>query len=407
MIDPQKFLFDIDYLFEKLKHRGVKKNQLKEIRSNLIRKRSEEKKINILYQLRNKINKDKSSLNKNRKKILKIKAKIKTREEKISIIYNKLDSLLLSIPNIPFENTNVDENMIIDKSDYFHELKHNFNYEVILEKLSLIDKEKGIILSGSKFIVYRGLGSSLLHFLINFLLTQNKKKGYLIFDIPYLIKKEGLINTGQLPKFQHDVYEIEKENLYLIPTSEVSLINFFQGKIITENDLPIKLCSYSPCFRKEAGATGKKEGKGIIRLHQFHKVELIKIVSPENSYEELNKLVSDVRSILDIFRIPYRVVELCQKELGFTSSKTYDIEVWLPVSKQWLEISSCSNCEDFQSRRAKIRIKIGKKKVIPHIINGSSLAIDRLIAVLCEYYYNEKTNKLELPDFFCLDNFPY
>src|SRR5437763_5968140 len=334
MIDPQKFLFDIDYLFEKLKHRGVKKNKIKEIKSNLIRKRSKEKKINILYQLRNKINKDKSSLNKNRKKILKIKAKIKTREEKISIIYNKLDSLLLSIPNIPFENTNVDENMIIDKSDYFHELKHNFNYEVILEKLSLIDKEKGIILSGSKFIVYRGLGSSLLHFLINFLLTQNKKKGYLIFDIPYLIKKEGLINTGQLPKFQHDVYEIEKENLYLIPTSEVSLINFFQGKIITENDLPIKLCSYSPCFRKEAGATGKKEGKGIIRLHQFHKVELIKIVSQENSYEELNKLVSDVRSILDIFRIPYRVVELCQKELGFTSSKTYDIEVWLPVSKQ-------------------------------------------------------------------------
>src|SRR5437763_1392016 len=246
MIDPQKFLFDIDYLFEKLKHRGVKKNKIKEIKSNLIRKRSKEKKINILYQLRNKINKDKSSLNKNRKKILKIKAKIKTREEKISIIYNKLDSLLLSIPNIPFENTNVDENMIIDKSDYFHELKHNFNYEVILEKLSLIDKEKGIILSGSKFIVYRGLGSSLLHFLINFLLTQNKKKGYLIFDIPYLIKK----------------------------------------------------------------------------------------VSPENSYEELNKLVSDVRSILDIFRIPYRVVELCQKELGFTSSKTYDIEVWLPVSKQ-------------------------------------------------------------------------
>jgi len=227
---------------------------------------------------------------------------------------------------------------------------------------------------------------------------ENSKRNYRLFDTPYLVNGHNLYNTGQFHKFQDNLYKLEESNFYLLPTAEVSLVNLYQNQTLIEDDLPLNLCAYSPCFRAERMAAGQ-ENKGLIRLHQFHKVELVKIVKPEDSYQELEKLVTDARNILHLLKIPHRVIELCYQELGFTAAKTYDIEVWLPVSQKWLEISSCSNCESFQSRRAQIRVKNNKgEKYYPHTLNGSALAIDRLIVALCEYYYKEKENKLEVPE---------
>jgi seryl-tRNA synthetase len=318
-----------------------------------------------------------------------------------------LNELTAQLPNLPAPDTPTNQkgNIVIDNNEYQHNIQHRLTHEEILKKLKLIDEEKSIFLSGSKFVVYQGLGSELLHALINFLRSENSKRGYRLFDTPYLVKAPNLYNTGQFHKFQDNLYKLEESDFYLLPTAEVSLVNLYQNKILTETDLPLNLCAYSPCFRAERMAAGQ-ENKGLIRLHQFHKVELVKIVQPENSYSELEKLVADARNILHQLKIPHRVIELCHAELGFSAAKTYDIEVWLPVSKKWLEISSCSNCEDFQSRRAQIRVRIKEdQKYYPHTLNGSALAVDRLIITLCEYYYQEKENKLMIPEilkkYFC------
>lgn len=309
------------------------------------------------------------------------------------------------LPNLPAPDvpTNVENNRIVDSIEYQHNIQHNLVQEQILRRLNLIDEEKSILLSGSKFTVYQGFGSQLLHALINFMLAENSKRGYQLFDTPYLVNSQNLYHTGQFHKFQDSLYKIEESNFYLLPTAEVSLVNLYQQQILAEKELPLKLCAYSPCFRAERMAAGQ-ENKGLIRLHQFHKVELVKIVKPENSYSELEKLVTDARYILHLLKIPHRVIELCHAELGFSAAKTYDIEVLLPKNEKrkeekWLEISSCSNCEDFQSRRAQIKVKNKEeKKYFPHTLNGSALAIDRLIIVLCEYYYHEKKNQLILPE---------
>src|SRR6185503_5756196 len=260
--------------------------------------------------------------------------------------------------------TNEEGDIIIDNAEYQHDIQHNLTHEKILEKLAIIDEEKSIKLSGSKFAVYQEFGSQLLHALINFMRAENSKRGYRLFDIPYLVNAYNLYNTGQFHKFQDNLYKLEENNFYLLPTAEVGLVNLYQNQILTEGDLPLKLCAYSPCFRAERMAAGQ-ENKGLIRLHQFHKVELVKIVKPENSYHELKKLLADARNILHCLKVPHRVIELCHQELGFTAAKTYDIEVWLPVSKKWLEISSCSNCEEFQSRRSQIRVRKENKKYYP------------------------------------------
>jgi len=196
-----------------------------------------------------------------------------------------------------------------------------------------VDEKAGIKLSGSRFIVYQGLGVRLVHALINLMLSESQKNGYQLFSIPYLVRSKNLYHVGQLPKFQEDLFKIEKNDLYLIPTAEVPLVNLYQDEILNEHDLPLKLCAYSPCFRAEAGAAGQSN-KGLIRLHQFHKVELIRISQPKNSYQHLKEIVEDARKIFHLLKIPHRVIELCVEELGFSAAKTYDLEVWLPVSKR-------------------------------------------------------------------------
>jgi seryl-tRNA synthetase len=325
-----------------------------------------------------------------------VKGEITDLENKFDTLSKELNDLISKLPNLPASNQ--EDNRIVDKTEYQHAIQHHLTHEKVLKKMALTDEEKSILLSGSKFAVYRDFGSQLFHALINFLLTENSKRGYRWFDTPYLVNDYNLYHTGQFHKFQDSLYKLEESNFYLIPTAEVSLVNLYQKQILTEEELPLNLCAYSPCFRAERMAAGL-ENKGLIRLHQFHKVELVKIVRPENSYSELEKLLQDARNLLHLLKISHRVVELGNKDLGFSAAKTYDIEVWLPVSQKWLEISSCSNCEDFQSRRAQIRVKDRHgNKYLPHTLNGSALAIDRLILTLCEYYYQEKENRLEVPE---------
>jgi seryl-tRNA synthetase len=245
--------------------------------------------------------------------------------------------------------------------------------------------------------VLEGNGALLERSLINFMIDTHRKRGYKEFFTPYIVKEEIMIGTGQLPKFAYDMYKIEGENLWLIPTAEVSLVNLFRDEIINEDELPIKCVAYSACFRKEAGSWGR-ETRGIIRQHQFNKVELVKITKPEESYEELEKLVEDACYILELLELPYRVVMLPANDIGFSASKTYDIEVWMPGYGKYLEISSCSNCEDFQARRAMIRIRRKNGKVeYAHTLNGSGLAIGRCVAAILENYL-QKDGRVKVPE---------
>jgi len=394
MLDLKKFLAietDFEDLVKRLEPREISRDHLIFIRKKWGGRRELKKKIEQLRQTRNQLEGPQ-----NAEKVRAVKVEIINLENEFDTLSKELNDLISKLPNLP--TSNQENNRIVDKTEYQHPIQCHLTHEKVLKKLALINEEKSISLSGSKFAVYQDFGSRLLHTLINFMLAENSKRGYRLFDTPYLVNDYNLYHTGQFHKFQDSLYKLEESNFYLLPTAEVSLVNLYQKQILTEEELPLNLCAYSPCFRAERMAAGI-ENKGLIRLHQFHKVELVKIVRPENSYQELEKLVQDARNLLHLLKISHRVVELGNKDLGFSAAKTYDIEVWLPVSQRWLEISSCSNCEGFQSRRAQIRVKDRHgNKYFPHTLNGSALAIDRLILTLCEYYYQEKENKLEVPE---------
>ncbi|MEG7979361.1 MAG: serine--tRNA ligase [Mollicutes bacterium UO1] len=332
MLDLQKFFTDFENLVQHLELRGITRQQLISIKEKLVKKKKFIELINNLRHQRNQLSQEGP---KNAEKVREIKEKISSLEEELNNLEEELNNLISQIPNLPTPDTptNTEGNRVIDLTDYKPNIQHNLTHETILKKLSLIDEEKSIFLSGSKFAVYQDFGSQLLHALINFMRAENSKRGYRLFDTPYLVNSFNLYNSGQLPKFQEDLYKLENSNFYLIPTAEVSLVNLYQKQTLEEKDLPLKLCAYTPCFRAEAGAAGQ-ENKGLIRLHQFHKVELVKIVQPEHSYQELKELLADARNILHLLKIPHRVIELCHQELGFAAAKTYDIEVWLPVSKK-------------------------------------------------------------------------
>ncbi|WNE41290.1 MAG: Serine--tRNA ligase [Mycoplasmataceae bacterium] len=395
MIGLEKLTNNFDDIAERLRLRGVEKEYLSKIRDKFIERKKSIRLINELRSKRNELGLEKVKEN---SQAIDLKKEIKNEELLLESILKELQVLCEKLPNIPALNTpkNEDGNRLVDSKIYNKEIKNSLTYEEILNKLEIIDQSRSSKLSGSKFVVYEGLGVKLLHSLINFMLAENQKRGYKLISAPYLVNLKNLYNTGQLPKFSDDIFKIENYDFGLIPTSEVTLVNLYNNEIINQENLPIKVCSYSPCFRSEVGSAGQ-ENKGLIRLHQFNKVELVNIVNPEESYKYLEDLVSDARNILNKLEISHRVIELCYEELGVSSAKTYDIEIWLPNSKKWLEISSCSNCEDFQSNRANIRSKNNGKKIVLHTLNGSSLAIDRLILAIVEYYYNENENKLEIP----------
>lgn len=327
--------------------------------------------------------------------------KVKT---KLKEVEDLLNDVLLRIPNIPHESVpvGIDEKSNIEIRK-FGEIK-SFAFEPkshweLGEKLDILDFERSSKLSGSRFSLYKGLGAKLERALINFMLDlHTKKHGYIEVFPPFMVKSEIMVGTGQLPKFGEDMYKVEDEELWLIPTAEVPLTNLHRDEILSEDELPKYYTAYTACFRKEAGAAGK-DTRGLIRVHQFNKVELVKIVKPEDSYLELEKLVIEAEDVLKELKLPYRVMLLSTMDMsGFSASKTYDLEVWMPSYNRYVEISSCSNCTDFQARRmnTKFRRKDGRLEFV-HTLNGSGVAIGRCFAAILENYQQED-GSIQIPD---------
>lgn len=325
-----------------------------------------------------------------------IKERIKELEDSLKEKEDETERLLLEIPNIPHDSVPVGKDSSFNKVIRFWGKPREFNFQPkphweIGENLKILDFERASKLAGSRFTVYYGYGAKLERSLINFMLdVHTKEKGYEEVLPPFIANEESLIGTGNLPKFEEDLFRIKDRPWYLIPTAEVPLTNLFRNEVLKEKDLPKRFVAYTPCFRAEAGSWGR-DVRGLVRQHQFNKVELMVFSHPETSYEELEKLTSDAEDILKKLNLPYRVVALCTGDLGFASAKTYDIEVWMPGRNEYMEISSCSNFEAFQARRANIRFKRDEKSKpeYVHTLNGSGLAIGRTVAAILENYQNE------------------
>ena len=321
---------------------------------------------------------------------------IENLKEKLKETEDILNDIVLRIPNIPHETVPIglDEKSNVEIRKFGEIRKFDFEIKThweIGENLGILDFERASKLSGSRFFLNKALGASLERALINFMLDlHTKKNGYKEIFPPFLVRGDIMVGTGQLPKFIDDMYKIEGEDLWLIPTAEVPLTNIHKDEILNEDELPKYYVAYTACFRKEAGAAGR-DTRGLIRVHQFNKVELVKLVKPENSFDELEKLVIEAEDVLKELNLPYRVVLLSTGDMaGFSASKTYDIEVWMPSYGRYVEISSCSNCTDFQARRmnTKFRRKSGEIEFI-HTLNGSGVAIGRCLAAILENYQNE------------------
>ena len=329
---------------------------------------------------------------------------IKVLEEKTQSSKNELDQLLLGLPNIPHESVpeGKDEKNNQLVREWGETLDRDFNIIAHLElgkALSLFDFERGAKISGSGFPLYTGKGAKLERALINFMLDfQTEQHGYKEIFPPFVVRPESAVTTGQLPKLADDMYASEKDDLWLIPTAEVPLTNIHQNEILSEDQLPINYTAYSACFRREAGSYGK-DTRGFLRVHQFNKVELVKFVKPENSYKELEKLVGQAEAILQSLGLKYRVIELCTGDLSFAAAKCYDLELWAPGEEKWLEVSSCSNFEDFQARRGNIRYRRNSDKQVEfvHTLNGSGVATPRLLVALLETYQN-KDGTIAIPE---------
>jgi len=334
----------------------------------------------------------------------KLSQQIKVLEEKTQSSKNELDQLLLGLPNIPHESVpeGKDEKNNQLVREWGETLDRDFNIIAHLElgkALSLFDFERGAKISGSGFPLYTGKGAKLERALINFMLDfQTEQHGYMEIFPPFVVRPESAVTTGQLPKLADDMYASEKDDLWLIPTAEVPLTNIHQNEILSEDQLPINYTAYSACFRREAGSYGK-DTRGFLRVHQFNKVELVKFVKPENSYKELEKLVGHAEAILQSLGLKYRVIELCTGDLSFAAAKCYDLELWAPGEEKWLEVSSCSNFEDFQARRGNIRYRRNSDKQVEfvHTLNGSGVATPRLLVALLETYQN-KDGTIAIPE---------
>ena len=325
-----------------------------------------------------------------------ISSKIKEKEKELPKIEEEFHNFLLQIPNIPHESVPIGKDENDNQVVRYWGKKPEFSFKPlphweIGERLGILDFKRAAKLSGSRFALYKGAGAKLERALINFMLDiHTKEHGYTEVLPPFLVNSECMLGTGQLPKFEEDLFKVKDWDLYLIPTAEVPVTNIHREEILSEDELPKYYVAYTPCFRSEAGSYGK-DVRGLIRQHQFNKVELVKITKPEDSFEELEKLTKDAEEILRRLNLHYRVVCLCTGDLGFSSAKTYDLEVWLPGQGVYREISSCSNCTDFQARRAKIRFRRKGKKgsEFVHTLNGSGIAVGRTVVAILENYQQE------------------
>ncbi|MCZ7408232.1 serine--tRNA ligase [Parvimonas micra] len=326
---------------------------------------------------------------------------IKELDVKVKDLDEEIRKELLSIPNIPnkdipigkSDEDNVEIRKFLEPKKFDFEVKAHWDLGVDLD---ILDFERAVKISGSRFSVFKGLGAKLERALINFMLDLHSGQGYEEVGVPVLINRNSMYGTGQLPKFEDDMFYVPSKDLFLAPTAEVPVTNLLANEILEFEKLPTYYTAFTYCFRQEAGSAGR-DTRGLIRNHQFDKVEMVKFVNPENSYDELEKLTNDAEEILKLLEIPYRVVCLCTGDIGFSSAKTYDIEVWMPSYGRYVEISSCSNFEDFQARRANIRYRDtdGKVKFV-HTLNGSGLAVGRTFAAVLENYQRED-GSIEIP----------
>jgi seryl-tRNA synthetase len=324
-----------------------------------------------------------------------IAEEIKINDIKIREFEEKLNTMLLDIPNVPHSSVPIgrdsEDNVEVRRSGTPKEFGFSpKTHWDIGAQLQILDPETAAKVTGARFHFYKGLGARLERSIINFYLDTHTKNGYTEIFPPFMVNRASMTATGQLPKFEEDAFKLANMDYFLIPTAEVPVTNMHRDEILEGSCLPIKYCAYSACFRAEAGSAGR-DTRGLIRQHQFNKVELVKFATPETSYDELEKLTNDAERVLQALELPYRVMALCSGDMGFSSAKTYDIEVWMPSYNRYLEISSCSNFEDFQSRRGAIRYKnnIKDKAQLVHTLNGSGVAIGRTVAAIIENYQNE------------------
>jgi seryl-tRNA synthetase len=333
-----------------------------------------------------------------------VKAELQTLEPQEREIKAQIEAILLGLPNLPSDTTPVGkdetENVEVRRwgDEYLPQQPAKPHWE-IGETLGILDfKRAAEKIAQSRFVVLKGAGAALERALISFMLDRHTKAGYYEIIPPYLINSAALTASGQLPKFAEESFQCRNDDLWLTPTAEVPLTNLHRDDILTADQLPIHYCAYTPCFRREAGSYGK-DTRGLIRLHQFNKVEMYKFVHPDQSFDELEALVKDAEDILQQLKLPYRVLALCTGDLGFSSCKTYDLEVWMPSSENYREISSCSNCLDFQARRANVRFKEAGQKGTQyvHTLNGSGLAIGRTMAAILENY-QEANGSVRVPE---------
>ncbi|WP_171314063.1 serine--tRNA ligase [Enterococcus cecorum] len=401
MLDIKMIRQNVAMVKEKLATRNVDEAKINEFVALDEKRRAELVKVEELKKLRNDVSGEIAQLKRNKEnaddkiaQMKKVGEEIKALDEQIAKIDEELTAIVTTLPNLPHESTPIgkdeDDNVEVRR----HGTVREFDFEAkphweIAENLGILDFERGAKVSGSRFVFYKGLGARLERAIYNFMLDEHGKEGYTEVIPPYIVNSHSMFGTGQFPKFKEDVFQLANTDLTLIPTAEVPLTNYYNGEILEEADLPVYFTALSPSFRSEAGSAGR-DTRGLIRLHQFNKVEMVKLTKPEESYNELEKMTQNAENILQKLNLPYRVVALSTGDMGFSAAKTYDLEVWIPAQDTYREISSCSNCEDFQARRAMIRYRDENGKVqYVHTLNGSGLAVGRTVAAILENYQNE------------------
>lgn len=402
MLDTKRLRTEFKTLSQCLSSRGVTESELS-LFLTLDQKRREmipklEKKKNMRNQLSSegaRFKKDGKDMTDIIGKTKELNQQIKGLAKELEEVENSFKELMEGLPNLPHETVPVgeDEDDNVEVRRWGQPFEFSFepkNHWEVGENLGIFDFQRGAKVAGSRFLYYKGLGARLERAVYNFMLdTHINEHGYQEVIPPYMVNSRAMFGTGQFPKFKEDVFQVQDEDYTLIPTAEVPLTNYYANEILEEKALPICLTALSPCFRSEAGSAGR-DTRGIIRLHQFHKVEMVKFTTKETSYEELETLTENGEDILKKLGLPYRTIVLCTGDMGFSAAKTYDIEVWMPAQNTYREISSCSNCTDFQARRAKIRYRNKEgETTYAHTLNGSGLAVGRTVAAILENYQNE------------------
>ena len=408
MIDLKLLQKDFDTMSAKLMRKGVDATLVQNLKTKNEELKIAKNNFETLQALQNSMSKEFGVYKREGKDIAELKARVDANKIKVADAIDiqrekqeELEAMAMAIPNLPDdsvpdgadEDDNVELKRVLTPKEFSFTPKEHWE---LAEQNGWIDFERGVKLATSRFSVSFGMGAKLERALINYMLNFNASRGFEEVSVPALVNRTALEGTGQLPKFEDDLYKMDGQELFLIPTAEVPVTNLYQDEILASNELPKKMTAYTSCFRKEAGAAGR-DTRGMIRQHQFHKVELVALAKPEESEAIFNEMVTCASDILTALELPHRIVNLCTGDLGFSAAHTTDIEVWLPGQNTYREISSISNTREFQARRAKIRYKDGKKNVMVHTLNGSSLAVGRTLVAIMENYQNED-GSIDIPE---------